>query len=61
MLKPGNGVFHRADGSIIMGKRIVSGCLCHPREGFDILSERLRKLSSRASTLTLKIEENYEK
>lgn len=57
MLKPGNGIWNRADGSIIVGKHIVPGCLSHPNEPFNLLSERLRKLTARKSAMTLKIEE----
>ena len=43
MLKPGNGVHRRTDGSIIVGKHLVPGCLIYPRQAFDILYERIRK------------------
>lgn len=57
MLKSGNGIWGRADGSIILGTYIAPGCLSHPNEPFDLLSERLRKLTTRGSGMTLKIEE----
>lgn len=57
MLKPGNGIWNRPDGSIILGTHIVPGCLSHPNEPFSLLSERLRKLTTRGSGMTLKIEE----
>ena len=57
MLKPGNGVYHRADGSIILGTRIVPGCLSHPLQAFMPLAERIRKALSRGTVVTLKITE----
>ena len=57
MLKPGNGVHHRADGSIILGTRVVPGCLKHPLDAFNPLAERVRKAASRGTVITLKITE----
>ena len=57
MLKPGNGVHKREDGSIILGTRIVPGCLRHPLQAFDPLAERIRKAISRNTVITLKITE----
>lgn len=42
-IKPGNGVFKRLDGSIIVGKYLAPGCLSHPKDAFDTLYQRLRK------------------
>ena len=58
-IKPGNGIYHREDGSIIVGKYIAPGCLIHPKEPFENLCERLRKLDGRGSEVTLVIEEQY--
>ena len=55
MLKPGNGVHLREDGSIILGTRIIPGCLKHPLQAFDPLAERIRKAISRGNEVTLKI------
>ena len=55
MLKPGNGVYHREDGSIILGTRIIPGCLKHPVQAFDPLAERIRKAISRENEVTLGI------
>lgn len=55
MLKPGNGVHHRTDGSIILGTLIVPGCLSHPLQAFDPLAERIRKAVTRGKELTLTI------
>ena len=57
MLKPGNGVYNRTDGSIILGTRIVLGCLSHPLQAFNPLAERIRKAVSRGKVITLKIKE----
>lgn len=42
-LCPGNGVYNRTDGSIIVGKYLAPGCLSHPLEAFHSLYERIRK------------------
>lgn len=55
MLKPGNGVHHRADGSIIVGKRLAPGCLIHPRQAFDTLYERIRKNVERGKAIAIAI------
>lgn len=43
MIKPGNGVYHREDGSIIVGEYLAPGCLKHPKEAFDAIYDRIRK------------------
>ncbi len=43
MLKPGNGVYGRKDGSIIVGQMVCPGCLAHPVEAFDRLMNLIRK------------------
>lgn len=58
MLKPGNGVHHREDGSILLGTRIVPGCLSHPLDAFNPLSERIRKAIFRGKEITLVIQRN---
>lgn len=55
MLKPGNGVHQRTDGSIRIGTRIVPGCLCRPKPAFDILYDRIRKNLERGNKVTLNI------
>lgn len=55
----GNGVFNRTDGTIIMGTRIVPGCLMNSKEPFEGLCERLRKLDSRGSQITVTISNDY--
>ena len=59
MLKPGNGIYNRADGSIILGTYIAPGCLKNSKEPFESLCERIRKLSSRGSEISLTIENRY--
>ena len=55
MLKPGNGVYHREDGSIIVGEYLVPGCLKHPKTAFDNLYDRIRKNLERGNPVTLTI------
>ena len=55
-LKPGNGIHGHQDGSIRMGKEIIPGCLEHPQEPFNNLSERIRKCLSRGGTVILTID-----
>ena len=55
MLKPGNGVYHREDGSIIVGEYLVPGCLKHSRFTFDNLYDRIRKNIERGKAVTLTI------
>ena len=55
MLKPGNGVHNRLDGSIILGTRIVPGCLKHPKQAFDVVYGRIRKSIERGNQVTVTI------
>ena len=55
MLKPGNGVYHRKDGSILVGEYLVPGCLKHSRFTFDNLYDRIRKNIERGKEVTLTI------
>lgn len=54
-IKMGNGIHHRADGSILLGTTIFPGCLKHTREPYENLSERIRKVSGRGNEITLTI------
>ena len=56
MLKPGNGVYHRKDGSILVGEYLVPGCLKHSRFTFDNLYDRIRKNLERGKEVTLTIQ-----
>ena len=56
-LKMGNGIHGRNDGSIILGTRIIPGCLKHTREPYENLSERIRKISGRGNEITLTIKD----
>lgn len=58
-IKAGNGIYNRKDGSIIVGKYIAPGCLSHPKEPFENLCERLRKLDGRGAEITLTIEDCF--
>lgn len=57
MIKIGNGVHNRNDGSIIIGERIIWGCMKHPVRHFNRLIDRLDKAQSRGETITLTIED----
>lgn len=59
MLKPGNGVYKREDGSIIVGEYVAPGCMKHPKEAFDTIYDRIRKNVERGNEVTLIIEEHY--
>lgn len=58
-IKAGNGIYNRKDGSIIVGKYLAPGCLSHPKEPFENLCERLRKLDGRGAEITLTIEDCF--
>ena len=60
-IKPGNGVYHRTDGSIIVGTYIAPGCLARPKVAFDSIYDRIRKNVERGNKVILVIEENYPK
>ncbi len=53
MLKPGNGVHNRLDGSILVGQYNCLNSLIHPRTTFDPLYERIRKSLSRGNVVKL--------
>ena len=55
MLLPGNGVYNRKDGSILVGEYLVPGCLKHSRFTFDNLYGRIRKNLQRGKEVTLTI------
>lgn len=52
-LCPGNGVYKRTDGAIILGTYIITGCLKHPKEAFDSLYDRIRKSAERGHAINL--------
>ena len=54
-LCPGNGVYNRTDGAIIVGRYLAPGCLSHPKTTFDNLFERIRKNAERGNKVTLSI------
>ena len=55
MIKPGNGVHDRLDGSIIVGQYNCLGSIIHPKTTFDSLYERIRKSVSRGHEVTLTV------
>ena len=55
MIKPGNGVHDRLDGSILVGQYNCLNSLIHPRTTFDSLYERIRKSISRGNQVILTI------
>lgn len=61
MLKAGNGVYNRKDGSIIVGRYLAPGCLSHPKDTFDVIYQRIRKSCERGHTITLYIIDDHPK
>ena len=57
MIKPGNGIHSRLDGSILVGKYNCLNSLTHPRDAFDPLYERIRKSLSRGNQVLLTIKD----
>ena len=57
MLKPGNGVHNRLDGSILVGQYNCLNSLIHPKTTFDPLYERIRKAISRGTLVTLTVKD----
>ena len=55
MLCPGNGVYNRTDGAIIVGEYLVPGCLKHSKTAFDNLYDRIRKNLKRGNDIMLTI------
>lgn len=55
MLKPGNGIHGRFDGSILVGQYQCLNSLIHPKKTFDQLYERIRKSISRGNQVILTI------
>lgn len=53
MLKPGNGVHNRLDGSILVGQYNCLNSLIHTKTVFDALYERIRKSTSRGNKVIL--------
>lgn len=59
MLKPGNGVHNRLDGSVLVGDCEVPGCILHPRTTFDSLYQRIRKSIERGNQVVLTIKNEF--
>ena len=57
MLKPGNGICGRLDGSILVGQFNCLGSLIHPKTTFDPLYERIRKSLSRGNEVLLTVKD----
>lgn len=57
MLKPGNGVHNRLDGSILVGVSRCPGLMIHPKTTFDPLYGRIRKSLSRGHQCILTIKD----
>lgn len=55
MIKPGNGIHSRHDGSILVGHRQCQGLLIHPHEVFASLYARIRMNIQRGNQVTIKI------
>lgn len=55
MIKPGNGVDNRLDGSILVGQSHCPVLIIHPKTTFNPLYERIRKSVSRGNEVLLTI------
>ena len=55
MLKSGNGVQNRNDGSIIVGSYLCSGAMIHTDEVFLELFQRIRKSTARGKKIIITI------
>lgn len=55
MIKAGNGIHGRHDGSILVGTKAGLGLLTHPKSTFDALYERIRMSLQRGNQVTLLI------
>ena len=55
MLKPGNGVNKRCDGSIIVGERLCQGVMLQPATIFNRIIDRLDKAQNSGETIMLTI------
>lgn len=60
-IKAGNGVYHREDGTILVGTYLAPGCLKHPKATFENIYDRIRKSIERGHNLTFTIVEDYPK
>ena len=58
-LKIGNGVYNRPDGSIIVGKYHVPGCVLHSKDAYDPLYQRIRKSIERGNQVVLTIKNEF--
>jgi len=56
MIKPGNGICNRHDGTILIGTRLLPGVLINSAPKFEQLHERIRKSIKRGNTITLTIQ-----
>lgn len=55
MLKIGNGVYNRPDGSIIVGTHLVPGCVLRSKDAYAPLYQRIRKSIERGNQVILRI------
>ena len=50
---PGNGVYNRTDGAILIGRYLAPGILTHSRDVFDRLHDRIEKALARNNDVWL--------
>lgn len=55
LIKIGNGVAHRTDGSIIIGDQLLMGVVVNSADHFNRLIDRLDKAAQRGEEITLTI------
>ena len=57
MIRPGNGVHNQQDGRLLVGERLVTGCITHPRASFDQLVNRIKEQCRQKMPVMLTIRE----
>lgn len=58
-LKIGNGVYNRPDGSIIVGKYLIPGCVLHSKDAYDPLCQRIRESIERGNQVFVTIKNEF--
>lgn len=59
MLRFGNGMYGCYDGSILIGERIVSGCMKHSEQMFEILMAQIKRAQREFRDIELVVEDFF--
>lgn len=59
MIRFGNGIYGCYDGSILIGKRIVSGCMKHSEQMFEELMTHIKSSQRRCRDIELTVEDFF--